>query len=476
VILTLDLGTSATKATLWSPEGRLAGASAALVTRHPAPGWCEQDGPAPWASVLEAVSGLAGADLGSVTALGLTGARESFVACSGGGRALGPVVLWSDQRAGTEAAELAGELGGLEQARSRTGQVMGPGSTAAKLRWLARAQPGLLASARWLLAPRDLVGLRLTGRAATDATMASRTGLYELATGRLVAEAAGPVADKLPPVLGPGEVAGELVPGAARELGLAPGLPVVLAGGDRACEVVGTGAGPSRPMVSWGTTANVSVPAPHLPPRLPRGLSASRSATGGFLYEAGLSAAGGALAWLAGLCGTSPAALEEEAEDSPVGARGVVWLPWLHGARAPWWTPHASASILGLRPSHRRSCLARALFEAVALDVARSLEAAGLDHVPEVELAAAGGGSASQLWLGCLAGATGRPVSVRACPEGASAGAALLAARACGQSWELERLNPVSGRVHPDPTEQQAWAVVRAASDQAAAQALGLRR
>ena len=73
-------------------------------------------------------------------------------------------------------------------------------------------------------------------------------------------------------------------------LGLRRRRPVVVGAGDRACEVLGTGAPAEAPMVSWGTTANVSVPHDGPVGALPTVAAVSR-AGGGFLVEAGLSAA-----------------------------------------------------------------------------------------------------------------------------------------------------------------------------------------
>ena len=57
---------------------------------------------------------------------------------------------------------------------------------------------------------------------------------------------------------------------AGAALGVPEGLPVVIGAGDRPCEVLGTGALDTLPMVSWGTTANVSVPVDAVPtPLLP---------------------------------------------------------------------------------------------------------------------------------------------------------------------------------------------------------------
>ncbi len=169
----------------------------------------------------------------------------------------------------------AGGSGGFDTVRRRTGVVLDAGSVAAKIAWLGQHEPERVKSARWFLTPRDLVAWRLTGEVATDHTMASASGLFEIfgpssaresggdderSLGPLVPGLADGVADRLPPSRPSTTVIGALLGGPAAELGLRPGIPVVIGAGDRACEVLGTGASETWPMVSWGTTANVSVP------------------------------------------------------------------------------------------------------------------------------------------------------------------------------------------------------------------------
>ncbi len=151
---------------------------------------------------------------------------------------------------------------------------------------------------------------------------------------------------------------------------------MVIGAGDRACEVLGSGATESCPMVSWGTTANLSVPLDRRPAEVPRGVVLSRSASGGWLLEGGLSAAGSLLDWLGRLTGHSPGTLAEWAAQSPPGARGVIASPWLEGARAPWWREDATVGFVGLQAAHGPGDLARAAFEAVAWEVQRCLEVA----------------------------------------------------------------------------------------------------
>ena len=139
-------------------------------------------------------------------------------------------------------------------------------------------------------------------------------------------------------------------------------------------------------MVSWGTTTNVSVPVDTVPVPPPASISISRGALGGHLLEAGLSASGAAIGWLCNLTGRDLHGLTDAAAASPSGARGVVALPWLHGARAPWWRPGARAAFLGLTGAHGPGDLARAFYEAVAFDVARSLERLSADTAGFVAL------------------------------------------------------------------------------------------
>ena len=309
--------------------------------------------------------------------------------------------------------------------------------------------------------------------------MASRSGLY-LPDGRIDPILAGPSAGLLPPVVPSDRVTGRLTAPAARVLGLTPGTPVVIGAGDRACEVVGSGASESCPMVSWGTTANVSLPLAERPPTAPSGLILSRSATGGWLAEGGLSAAGSLMAWIGGLTGHSVATLAAKAGQSPPGARGVVVTPWLEGARAPWWREDAALGFVGLHAAHGVGDLARAAFEAVAWEVERCLEVAARRQPPgprPTGLVLGGSGATVEVWVDVLTAITGLPASARRSGQAASAGAALLAARAVGIPCDLDRLDPVApGRVEraPDPDLAQTYRALRARSDRAVAAVLGL--
>jgi xylulokinase len=465
IVLTLDLGTTATKAALWDDGGLLGIARDAITTHHPKPGCVEQNPEDWWRSVVDACAALR-AELPDVfdraDAIGFSAARETFAPFDADLAPLGPGILWSDQRGG--AAVL--HFGDPDEFRMRTGVVLNAACCAAKVAWLSDHEPDVFTRARWVLAPRDFVAARLTGTVVTDDTLASRTGLYGL-DGQLGVKA--PIADKLPTPY-PAATANPATD-AVRDLGLPIGVPIVLGGGDRACEVLGVGAAVDHPMVSWGTTASVSVPHPGPLADLPSVAAVSRGALGGYLVEAGLSASGAAMEWLERLTGRPSEVLMVEAASVPPGANGVTALPWLHGARAPWWRPDAQAAFAGLSGASGPGELARSVIEAVAYDVNRCLDL--ISHGAET-LMIAGGGAQSSLWRDVLAATTNRPLVRRAIDDAASVGARMIVGEALQEPVNLEAVNPVVDRHEPDSDLVDRYLEARRDSDALARAVLDL--
>ena len=444
-LLTIDLGSMVTKVALWSKEGLLGFGRAPVPVEHPRPDRAEQDPAAWWTSTVEACAQLPAELRRSVEAIGFATQRETFVPVTAGGEPVGPAIMSWDRRAGAEAAELGADFQVL------TGIVPDAGTIAAKLAWIRRHEPSWLDGQRWILGPRDLLALRLTGRAVTDASVSSHSGLIAFDGARLEG------AELLPEIVSSSSVVGELLPGPAEALGITPGTPVVAGAADRACEVLGVAATTSRPMVTWGTTAAVSVPIGHVPPPHP-GIVVSRGAMGGYLMEAELSAAGWALTWLEGITGRPAEELAREADDVNAGAGGLLALAWLGGARAPWWQPRAGLTFVGLSPAHTPAHLARALFEGIAFDAARCLERTAPDAV---ELALAGSGVSIPLWRHVLAGVSSRPVVTRRNGEAASVGAAIVTGRALGVELDPAVLDPIEQRELPFDSDVVAYAELR---------------
>jgi xylulokinase len=468
-VLTLDLGTSATKAGLWSDHRLAALARVPIASAHPEAGWAEQDPTRWWSSVVNACAQVrAGAPdaYAAVCAIGFAAARESFVLVDSALTPLGAGILWSDQRAGSEVEK----LGDAGEFRARTGVVLNAATHAAKLLWVREHRAEQFAEARWVLAPRDFVVARLTGQVVTDPSLASRTGWFAIDGDGWTSVGLDAAGERLPPVRPSTTVVDGLLREVARDLRLDRDVAVVLGAGDRACEVLGVGATSKRPMVSWGTTANVSVPL-SLRRHAPTKAQVSVGALGGYVQEAGLSSSGAAIGWLESMTGLSRDHLMSASRDVEPGVGGLLALAWLNGARAPWWRADIHAAFVGLTAAHGPAELARALVEAVALDAARCLELLAPDAH---EVALAGAGAGDSLWRSVLAACARRPAVRQALDEAASVGARIVVGAALGEALDVDELNPTVTREEPDPVLIDAYRNIRARSDAAATAVLRL--
>jgi xylulokinase len=151
-----------------------------------------------------------------------------------------------------------------------------------------------------------------------------------------------------------------------------------------------------------------------------------------------LSAAG-SLRWLRDAIapGASYGELAGEAAAVPVGADGLLFLPYLSGERTPHPDPLARGAFVGLTVRHGRAHLVRAVLEGVAFGLRDCLELVrGTAPEPIVELRASGGGTRSDVWRQVLADVLGATIATTATAEGAATGAAILAA--VGAGWHRD--------------------------------------
>jgi sugar (pentulose or hexulose) kinase len=125
--------------------------------------------------------------------------------------------------------------------------------------------------------------------------------------------------------------------------------------------------------------------------------------------------------------------LEAEAAQSPIGAGGVVVLPYWQGSMTPHWDSFARGVVAGLSGSTRRGDLYRALLEGVALEQAATTNRAAVATGRTIDhYVAIGGGASSDLWAQILADASARPVKRSSTVEASSLGAAMAAAKGAG--------------------------------------------
>ncbi|GAA0438924.1 pentose kinase [Acrocarpospora corrugata] len=399
-LLTVDQGSSGTKAAVFDDTGRLLREAARRTPiDHPDVVAAEADPERWWlalvACVREVLNGPIPAEL--ISAVAVCGFMHTLVPLGEDGTVTGPALLWPDQR------------------------PMADGSCVERMRWWVAENPDAAARTRWYLPVKDFLRFRLTGEIATDRYDAGGTGFADGGTWSPTTTSYAEISvQQLPLIREPHDLAGEITPAAAARTGLAVGTPVATGTGDWMATLLGSAAVlPRRACVYLGTAGAVG------------GFASAQAAdrlTEPLCFAA-TTATGSALAWLADLVGDDAPALAAAAAAVPPGARGVKVLPHLMGERGDAPRPSARGVILGLTLAHDRADLARAVLEGTAMWL-RTAAGTELDRRDPAELIAVGGGARSQVWLRVLAAVLRRDLLVPETTEAGLLGTAMIAATA----------------------------------------------
>ena len=455
LLIGIDEGTTAVKAVLYDETlTPLREARRRKESRHPHPGWVEQDPEHILDAVVDAVAELLEDAPGEVAGCGLDHQGESVLAWDAEtGRPLTPVVVWQDKRQ-TELLERLDETA----IRDRSGLPLDPYFSAGKLAWLLENVDGLDGARlgnvdAWLT---DRLGAGFV----TDASTASRTQLYRLGDegwDPWLCERFGVPIDALPPI---GDSVGEL--GVLRHERWPVELPLTARVVDQQAALAGAGcvvAGRVKATYGTGVFAlahvgdEVPAPAGGLLPTVAWRVGGRQQ----YALDGGVFAAGEMLEWMCRELGLAadPAALGALAREA-ASSDGVRVLPGITGVGAPWWRPHARGTIAGLTAGTKRAQVARAALEGIAWRVADVI-AAVRESVPVEALRVDGGLTNEPALLALQADAIGVPVE-QGLADATAAGSAALAAVGAGllgSVADIAELVPVTGRV--EPRRDDAW-------------------
>lgn len=427
--LGLDLGTTGLKAVLIDGERRLlAEATAPLSVSRPHPGWSEQD-PAAWIRAAETVLTALAAerDLSALRGIGLSGQMHGAVLLDAADAVLRPCILWNDTRAHGQATEMDAD----PRFRAVTGNIVFPGFTAPKLRWVADAEPRLFASVAKVLLPKDYLRLWLTGEHVAD--MSDAAGTSWLDTGRRLWDerllaATGLSVAQMPRLVEGSDVSGHLRPALAGRFGLTAGIPVAGGGGDNAATGVGMGVvRAGQAFVSLGTSGVLFAANDAYAPAPETAVHTFCHALPDTWHQMGvILSATDALNWYAGLVGEDAARLAISL--GPLRAPGeTLFLPYLGGERTPLNDAAIRGAFLGLAHATDRAAAARAVMEGVTFAFCDCRDALAATGTRIDGLIATGGGARSDYWLAAIATALDCPVTLPVAGEfGAAYGAALL--------------------------------------------------
>jgi len=149
----------------------------------------------------------------------------------------------------------------------------------------------------------------------------------------------------------------------------------------------------------------------------------------------------------------------QQATASPIGARGVLFLPFLAGSRSPYYNPAARGTLIGLELEHTRADMARAVMEGVAYEIrdcfAVHQEILQAQGQPIEQVRISGGIIRNPLWLQILADVLQQPLYVPRATELGALGAAVNAAVGTGtyldHAQAIAHMNSIESVIAPQP-------------------------
>jgi xylulokinase len=464
--LGIDIGTYESKGVLIDRDGTIV-ASAARPHKMivPRPGWAEHRANEDWwkdfiwlSGKLIAESGIAASD---IKAVGTSGIGPCMLPVDAAGDPLMNAILYGvDTRALKEVEDLTAGIG-ADTILERCGNALTSQSVGPKIFWLKRNRPDIYNQAHKFLNSTSFLVHRLTGRFVVDHYTASSSGpLYLVAENVWTAALAPEVTsvDRLPELAWTTEIAGGVTAGASEQTGLAEGTPVVVGTVDAAAEAVSVGVVEAGDMMlMYGTTIFTILITPERSNDA-RLWHAPWLFSGQNACMAGLATSGALTHWFRDQFAreldptAAMATLASEAELSPPGARGLVFLPSFSGERTPIHDPHAKGTLFGLNLAHTRADIYRALLEGIAYGTNHVMDAyIDAGQVPR-SIYAVGGGVRNRVWTQATSDVLGRSQKLRRSSIGACYGDAFLAALAIGDVRRdaITEWNPVVAQVDPE--------------------------
>lgn len=386
-------------------------------------------------------------DPAMVRGIGVSGQQHGMVALDMEGEVIRPAKLWCDTETVEQCETLTSRLGGPEAVDAFIGNQIAVGFTASKILWLKENEPQNYERLATVLLPHDYINFWLTGERVTDFGDASGTAYFDVRNKcwsesvlRGIDES-GKLFDCLPRLVEAGGMAGTVLPSLAEEFGFSDKVAVSSGGGDNMMAAIGTGNVEEGVVTaSFGTSGTIYAYADKAITDSTGELAAFCSSSGGWLPLICTMNVTVATELVRNLLGLDVREMNEQAGLAPVGAEGIMLLPYFNGERTPA-LPNGKAMFAGmtsLNMTQQNMC--RAAMEGASFGMRYGLDVVKRNGIYPKEIRLVGGGARSSLWRQITADIFDCPVVCLEDEEAGAAGAAIQA------SWCWNNINeePVS--------------------------------
>jgi xylulokinase len=467
-LIGVDLGTSATKAALYQADGRLvAEASQEVPLYYPKPGVVEQENDDFYTSAAYTVRRCleqSGIDPRQVAGIAFDSQMAGIGSIDEHYRPATRFDSWLDMRCQPYIEQMNAQAGGLITRLTGCPPTCDHGP---KMLWWKHEQPGEYQRIAKFVTPASYVAGNMAGLSGDqgfiDYTFIHFSGFSDARSGSWSKELCnlfGMDLEKLPEIVEPWRVIGEVTGSAARDFGLAVGTPIAAGCGDTAANALGAGIVQAGMVFDVAGTAAVLAGCTDqfVADERNRALLTMRSVVPGVWNPLAYIAGGGiALRWFRdqfynttrGVAQAPDEELYDEmtalAAQISAGCDGLFFSPHLGGRICPS-DPQMRGAWVGFSWGHTQAHFFRAILESMAFEYAYYL---GIlrDLIPDlklIEARAVGGGARSQVWNQIKSDVLGVPYQTLKRAEFGTWGCAMIAGRAVGIFHDLAEIATLS--------------------------------
>jgi xylulokinase len=477
-LIGVDLGTSATKTSLFRIDGCLvAEAVADVPIYNPEPGIVEQDHNDFYTTAATTVKSCireSGINPTEVAGIAIDSQMAGVGAIDENFDPVSNFDSWLDMRCEPQIKYLEENFGEMITQLTGCPPTCDHGP---KILWQKSERPKEFAKTAKYVMPAGYVVGKMAGlkadQAFMDYTYIHFSGLSNALEGQWSPEICDAVSiniDMLPNIVDPSQIVGEVTESAAKEFGLSPGTPIAAGCGDTAAGALG--AGIVKPGMIFDTAGTASVLAgctdEYAPDMNNRTLLTMRSVIPGLWHPLAYIAGGGqALNWYQEKFYNTYRGkgqpeenfyteLEEFAVKAPLGSDNLYFSPHLSGRICPS-TPEMRGTWFGFSFSHSQAHFYRSILESIAYEYAYYLKILK-ELIPNLNLTEAhviGGGAHSGVWNQIKANVLGVPFKRLSRSEFGTWGSAMIAGKAVGLFDDLAETaykfaTPAGSPVNPD--------------------------
>jgi xylulokinase len=460
-LIGVDLGTSATKAALYLPDGSLiAEASADVPLYYPYPGAVEQEFDDFYRTAAQTIKKClreSGIDPREVAAIAFDSQMAGVGSVDEKFKPATRFDSWLDMRCQPYIAQLERNHSDLITRLTGCPPTCDHGP---KILWWQHEQPEDYGRIAKFIMPAGYVAGRMAGLQAEssfiDHTFIHFSALSDAQAGQWSPELCSVLGidpSRLPSIVAPWEKIGEVQAEAAHDSGLAPGTPIAAGAGDTAAGALGAGIVRAGMLFDTAGTAAVLAGCTDrfVADTQQKAMLTMRSVVPGLWNPLAYIAGGGLIQrWYRDTFFNSFLAQGQPSDESsydrmaemaasvPPGAEGLFFSPHLGGRICPA-DPSMRGGWLGFSWGHTQAHFIRAMLESVAFEYAfylRILQGL-ISNLGLIEARVIGGGARNKLWNQIKADVLGVPFQRLQRAEFATWGSALIAGYAVGLYKDL---------------------------------------